>query len=259
MLRFYAETFVAFTRMTTEICSLLKAWEEDHRGEVLPAHILHMFSEKLQILSNQLEIVWLPVTLQSMRTLQEAVRLKDPNRQLIPLLNEVQDILQYELVSMMFFKIPNELTEYYQDHNELFGEQVSIQFPSAKYDISEAGKCLALGRNTACVFHLMRVLEIGLTALGNVFGISLSHTNWHPAIEQIEKKIREMGADPNRGATWKDDQEFYAQAASYVMVIKDAWRNYTAHARGKYDEQEAEMILRNVQAFMQKLATRLSE
>ena len=43
------------------------------------------------------------------------------------------------------------------------------------------------------------------------------------------------------------------------MVVKDAWRNYTAHARGKYDGQEAELMLRNVRGFMQKLATRLSE
>jgi len=116
-----------------------------------------------------------------------------------------------------------------------------------------------LSRNTACVFHLMRVLEIGLTALGDTFGVSLSHTNWAPAIEQIESKIREMHKDPS----WrtmpdcKEQQEFYAQTASHFGILKDAWRNYTAHARGKYDEQEAFDILSNVRAFMKKLAARL--
>jgi hypothetical protein len=43
------------------------------------------------------------------------------------------------------------------------------------------------------------------------------------------------------------------------MFLKDAWRNYTAHARGKYTEEEAKLIIENTRAFMQKLATRLSE
>jgi hypothetical protein len=77
--------------------------------------------------------------------------------------------------------------------------------------------------------------------------------------QQIEKKIREKGAESGKGPTWKEDREFYAQAASHFMMVKDAWLNYTAHARGKYDGPEAELILRNVRAFMQKLATRLSE
>jgi hypothetical protein len=107
----------------------------------------------------------------------------------------------------------------------------------------------------------MRVLEIGLSALGKIFGVSLLHTNWAPAIDQIESKIREM----HRDQTWKAEpdckgqQEFYSQAASHFGVLKDAWRNYTAHTRGKFDEGEAEAVLRNVRGFMQKLSTRLHE
>ena len=68
-----------------------------------------------------------------------------------------------------------------------------------------------------------------------------------------------MGNVSGGPADWKDQLEFFSQAASYFMVVKDAWRNYTAHARGRYDEDEAEGILRNVRGFMQKLATRLHE
>ena len=68
-----------------------------------------------------------------------------------------------------------------------------------------------------------------------------------------------MGSDPAKPPDWKGLQEFYAQAASFLGITKDAWRNYTAHARGKYTEEEASQILGNVRAFMQKLATRLKE
>jgi hypothetical protein len=148
---------------------------------------------------------------------------------------------------------------YYEQTEPIFGPSVADAFPSASFDIAESGKCFALNRNTACVFHLMRVLEIGLSILAAKFGVPSGHTNWHNIIEGIEKAVRNMGADPNRPTDWKDQQEFFAQAASGFMFIKDAWRNYTAHARGKYTEDEAETMLINVRAFMQKLATRLHE
>ena len=58
---------------------------------------------------------------------------------------------------------------------------------------------------------------------------------------------------------YREHQELYAQAASHFGVLKDAWRNYTAHARGKYDEREAADIMTGVRAFMQKLATKVRE
>jgi len=136
-----------------------------------------------------------------------------------------------------------------------------MAFPSTSYDIAESGMCLSLGRGIGCAFHLMRVLEIGLTVLGATFGVSLSRTNWAPAIEQIESKIRDMHKDPVRKMLpdCKEQQEFYAQVASHFGVLKDAWRNYTMHARGFYTEEQAEQIFDNIKGFMQKLATRLHE
>jgi hypothetical protein len=115
--------------------------------------------------------------------------------------------------------------------------------------------------STASVFHLMRVLEIGLTILGKQFGVSLAHTNWAPAIEQIESKIRDMHKDPVWRALpdCKEQQTFYAQAATQLAIFKDAWRNHTMHAGGKYAEEEAERIFESVKGFMQKLAERLHE
>jgi hypothetical protein len=126
-------------------------------------------------------------------------------------------------------------------------------------DASEACKCYGLSRNTACVFHLMRVLEIGLGALAKHFNKPFDHANWETIINQIEKAISEIDKDPNRPPNWKDEREFWSQCSSHFRVIKDAWRNYTIHVRGKFDEQEALDMLGNVRGFMQKLSTRLHE
>jgi len=192
------------------------------------------------------------------------------NRDAVKRIDEIQRTVRREMRTVLFMYIPSASAEYYDsfgrkkrlERNEeapLFGNEVETKFASSTYDVAEAGNCLAASRYTACVFHLMRVLEIGLAALAKVFGVSADHRNWHPIIDQVESKIREMGGDPNRSANWKDDQEFYSQAASHFMILKDAWRNYTAHTRGKYTEEEALMTFRNTRGFMQKLATKLSE
>ena len=175
----------------------------------------------------------------------------------------IERLSKKEIEGKAFFYVPEERIKFFPKKSDphIFGKAVGDAFPSAMQDVAESGVCLALDRGTACVFHLMRVLEIGLTTLGAKFGVSLAHTNWAPAIEEIESKIREM----HRDSAWKalpdckQQQEFYAQAASHFGILKDAWRNYTMHVRGFYTEEQAERIFENVKGFMQKLAERLSE
>lgn len=175
----------------------------------------------------------------------------------------LEKISEKEIKGKVFFYVPNERTKFLplSSHPHLFGEEVTAAFRSAISDVYEAGTCLALARSSACVFHLMRVLEVGLTVLGKVFDVSLAHTNWAPAIEEIEAKIRNMHKDPVWKALpdYKQQQEFYAQAASHFGILKDAWRNYTMHARGVYTEEQAERMFENTKDFMQKLATKLHE
>ena len=170
----------------------------------------------------------------------------------------LKNLISDEMKGKLFVYLPAGQAKFF-GLQEPFGEEVARKFPSASFDAGEAANCYATARSTACVFHLMRVLEIGLTALGKVFSVSLQHTNWAPAIDQIESKIREMGKDPTwKGLPdWKDQQEFYAQAASFLGVVKDAWRNYTAHARGRYTQDQAELMFMNVKAFMEKIAQRM--
>jgi hypothetical protein len=171
---------------------------------------------------------------------------------IIKALSVLDDRLTDEMEDQVFMYIPAIRAARY-DQEQAFGLLVSNKFPSASFDIKESGNCFAAARYTACVFHLMRVLELGLAAFAKDFGVPSDHTNWHNIIEGIETKIRAMGKDPLKAADWKEKQEQYAQIANSFMFFKDAWRNYTAHARGKYTEDEADSIYRNVRSFMQQL------
>ncbi len=178
-------------------------------------------------------------------------------------ISAIQKLIQKEMKGKFFLYISPERAKFWPKKSQpnIFGQDVATAFPSATFDIAQAGIALSTHLSTACVFHLMRAMEIILSILGAKFDVSLTHTNWAPAIEEIEKKIRNM----HKESPWKalpdckGQQEFYAQAASYFGVLKDAWRNYTMHARSKYTEDEAEGIFNNVKGFTKKLAERLSE
>jgi hypothetical protein len=195
--------------------------------------------------------------------LKESPQKRDNFQWLMDQIEHIEKLARKELNNRLFFYVPPERARFWPltSQPNPFGSEVGSKFPSATFDIQSAAICLATAMSTASVFHLMRVLEIGLAALGKVFGVSLAHTNWEPAIREIEAKIRDMHKDPawKTLSDCKEQQEFYSQAASAFAVVKDAWRNYTMHVRGKYLESEAELIFENVKAFMQKLAQKIVE
>lgn len=236
---------------------VVKPIDKDARGNAI---------EKLTPIEAEFRKIGMEITADTIKDLIESLGEDSKPRNFQWLLDQVaavERLAERELKRKTFFYIYPEHAQFFPTQRSPYplGEEVFNKFPSCIYDTNEAAWCLALSRSTASVFHLMRILEAGLGVLGRRFGVSLAHTNWAPALDEIEKKIRNMHTDPKWRALpdCKEKQEFYAQAASHFGVLKDAWRNYTAHARGKYTQVEAEDIFRNVRGFMQKLATQLHE
>ena len=129
----------------------------------------------------------------------------------------IENLFAKELRRKLFLYIPPERSRFWPrgEQPRVFGEAVHNCFPSVENDVLNASVCLAISQPTAAVFHLMRALEIALAALGKKFEVSLEHTNWGPAIEQIESRIRDMHKHPKWKALpdCKDQQHYYAQAA----------------------------------------------
>jgi hypothetical protein len=166
---------------------------------------------------------------------------------------ELDNRIADEMQEHLFMYVPPDRAPRYQ---QVDGFAIDEKFPSSQFDVIEAGNCFASGRYTACVFHLMRVLEIGLMCFAKLFpSVPTDKENWHQIIEKIESEIRAFPKTPSKPPNWKDKLEEYSRIANSFMFFKDAWRNYTAHARGKYTEDEADAVYRNVRAFMQRLST----
>lgn len=160
-----------------------------------------------------------------------------------------------------FFLVPPHRHKYFLDAKILFGEDVNRSFPSAIKDIEEAGKCFAFGRNTAMVFHLMRVMELGLRALGASLHDSTLDPRTNPSWNTILRRcMRELELPINdRSQDWKQDNEFFSTATANLRAVKDAWRNPTMHIDRDYDEEEALDVLNAVKAFTRHLAVKLHE
>jgi hypothetical protein len=173
----------------------------------------------------------------------------------------LQEMILHELKSALFLHVPAEDAKYFQN-KVAFGQQVSDQFPSAGFDIEEAANCLALGRSTACVMHLARVVEVGLKSAR--MGLQLpplpigKQSNWGEVLHQIWDEVgsRNKAADP----VWmRQEKPFYENVHSDLSSVKNAWRNPSMHADKSYDAERAGDIFNMTKSFMRHLAQHLDE
>lgn len=157
---------------------------------------------------------------------------------------------------LAYLEIPSGKVKFFEQPYPLFGEDVHKNFESSKYDISEAGKCLALDRGTASVMHAMRALEPALLAMASSVDYRPDREDWARIIDEIEKRL-----DPKNSLYIKSrsKREFLAPATAQFRYFKDAWRNHAMHARETYNPEQAECVYNAVKGFMMHLATKFKE
>jgi hypothetical protein len=177
-------------------------------------------------------------------------------------INTLMEVLEDELTRKIILYIPHDDMKFYANPEKWFPETL-ISFPSATYDAKEACRCYALERYTACVYHSMAVLQVGLYALSGDVGISLKFpvdlATWGDILRKIEAKIAPY-ADLPRGDSLRERYDnLYSGAASHFRYLKDGWRDHVAHMREVYDPNKAHTALSHVRDFMESLSTRLHE
>jgi hypothetical protein len=177
----------------------------------------------------------------------------------------IQDIgvtLRRELSLMSVFMVERNRIGLFNFDQSTLGGVFASSFPSAVFEFDEAGKCLALGRSTASVFHLMRVMEIGIRAVARCLNIGDPvkgyEKNWGYVLREIKKEMdTRNGLQP---LPWKnDDKAFFDDVYASLDAVRVAWRNTTMHVQNKYVDDEAEHIFIAVKGFVRKLASRCDE
>ncbi|HET8546424.1 MAG TPA: hypothetical protein VFL57_00390 [Bryobacteraceae bacterium] len=164
---------------------------------------------------------------------------------------QVQLRLNDELKGRVLYAIDSDKAVYMTDSQ--FDPKVSEVFPDAAFDMDEAAKCYALNRATACVFHLMRVTEYGLQAVGKTLGMKDDRPNWEPIIAKIDSEIKK----PYKDRQFKGQTEVLAHISSHMHAVKIAWRNRAMHIEKKHTIEEAREIYDATRGLMRYLAENL--
>ena len=170
----------------------------------------------------------------------------------------LQSRFEDDLGRICFGYIPKEKNEYFNDFQ--FGDDFNRKFKTLMGEVELAGRCYAHGLNTACVFHLMRVMESGVQYFGRRMGVSLVKTHpgrrvhelsWQNILDEINPKLKAL---PEATALQKRKFEEIVAIKSHLEAVKDAWRNPTMHPRESYDSIQALNIIYHVRSFMNDLA-----
>lgn len=187
----------------------------------------------------------------------------------------IADGINSEIANRLFFFLPPYRAHYYRIEVDVpsdpdatrerineypFSPAVAQMFPATDGEVFEAARCFALSRDTACVFHLMRVLEIGLRALARRMQLPrmTDRKQWGQIIQKIEDEVKALQESERKKPTKRGAEKltFYSEAGKEFTYFKDAWRNHVMHARTTYDMTESARIFAHVNDFMTFLAKR---
>lgn len=188
-------------------------------------------------------------------------------------MRHVRDSLFDECRKRNFVAIAPDLISYV-NNSEWIGAGVAHFFPSAGLDIQEAGNCLAMGFNTAAVFHMMRAVEWGLRSLCAHLGLRraerrtkngkkkytpIPYVYWEAMLNRLPDLVDARVEKLKRGKAKQEAQEFYYPVLQDIRGIRDAWRNHVMHTRASYNRKDAEAIASHVQRLMMLLTSRIEE
>lgn len=159
---------------------------------------------------------------------------------------QLAQTIQDELEAQLIFSLSSTSAQLVQDGAPRFGEEVANAFPLAVEDVEESGRCLAFGRYTATVFHLMRAMEAAVQALASRVGADSVEKEWGKLLSDIGAAVEAMPKGPERNR--------WSESHSHLYHVKQAWRNDTMHPKKTYTEDEARAVYQAVRSFMMHLA-----
>lgn len=182
-------------------------------------------------------------------------------------LEHFKDVLRHESESAMFLSLAPGVQELIWDDAPLGDEAFGV-LPIAE-DAKEAAFCYGVGRYTACVFHLMRVVELTLRAVASKHRVNfrgrLDYQEWGSIIRKVREKINKKIAAARKKYTKGPGPAKEAEIQRYIALIdsvdyfSQTDRNPLFHTRISYKPHEAFGILLRVKDFVTQVARLLSE
>jgi hypothetical protein len=235
----------------------------EKKTDKVEKEIKQVFGEILTIVHDSIVDMGMPVSAMAVSELRADLEKEINNsfEEVQHRLDEIDNTIRREISRTKIFVISDDRIKYIEPDAALFGPDVDLKFPQTASDIEESGSCLSLGRSTACVFHLMRVMEVGLRALHECLGLpdpTGADRNWGRMLDAMKKEMEKRAQNGNAG--WKKgDKQLFVELHGSLDAVRSAWRNQTMHIERRYDDEEAEHAFLMVKQFTKKLASRCDE
>lgn len=195
---------------------------------------------------------------------------------------ELQQRIDDEMSGRAFYIIPTDRRGFYQvedieveplkrfrmvrlkDAAEVFGERAVARFPAAYDDLQESCKCFVFRRNKACVFHLMRVIEVAVVKLAKLIGLQDPKPSWGAILGKLEQVVlRTKYQDRSPGIN--QHLAFLEQVLPEMQSVQRSWRNRVSHVEdrilpiGEYTDETTGKIMDAVRVFIDHLAVDLPD
>lgn len=266
MQKYNAAAFYKTTIALSDVSNVIENWKEGIDDPIKPTRAQQLTSLLKEVQSSLIALGTRITVMTVDRLLDVLAGIGDGTdkmsyRDLAKAFTEIDSRLRDELSLVTAFIVETDKVKFLEPAEPLFGTEFTARFASTGlYEVDEAAKCMALGRDTAAVFHLMRCMETGIRAVAKSLSIpdpvTGSNRNWGAILKQIKAAIEQKTSSKS----WKPgDREIFESAVGSLDAVRVAWRNTTMHVENKYNAEEAEHIYIAVRGFMKKLASRMDE
>jgi hypothetical protein len=234
------------------IAQLMIGFNDPNVHKFDPAAVEHI-KGVLDKLNRELVALDLDMTKKAAERLRSTL---DPDRAPKDYAHDIHDVwlrLRDQIANTYCLTLSPEEYDLYHQKEPLFGKEVFDAFGSVREDIEEAGKCLALARGTAAVFHLMRVLESAAQTVANKIGAAVVDGDgkglpWGVIADNMKPIIDRML--PKGG----EEQIKWYRVQHELVVVNRAWRVPTNHPKETYTLEQARQVFDATKVFMKELS-----
>lgn len=155
------------------------------------------------------------------------------------LLAKLSERIIEELHGREFFMVKDDRSQFYRKEGTILGEAVVGAFRHIRQDAIEAGNCFAFARYSACVFHLMRIMEYIIKEFAEKAHVTVNPETdtWGTILDRIAQELSKW----ERG-----DRKKRFIACCKLMDGMRFWRNDLIHHTEHYSEERAQEVMGTV-------------
>jgi len=167
--------------------------------------------------------------------------------------NSLCDTIRRECDHFQFLVLSSSETDIYRE--DQLKSPLPVVLADLTYDLSEAAKCLALNRTTACVFHLCLSMEFATEKLRSKAGAGKGpNGTMGDMVTEIEKVVKDWAKN---GTKPKDITDKHSAAIWHLRSFVKGMRNQELHKialHEVYKQEEANALYHTVKMFLEELA-----